>query len=188
MLLGFSPVSCEPLYLPVYLSSFRGSSFPCDNSCLMALRKVIDFQLFQLFLFARTGVMTSKLFICQNRNWKSSTYCCSFNEMNKQLLLSELVFRTFSRIHLPFAGTGSSHWDRGKWLRSWCTEIHGLQTKKDLEIYWDFEVIITPYKMEHLILETRSSLTCFWFWGKRKDRELTLIYFSKVWNLDLNIL
>ena len=43
-------VSCNSLYLPVYLAEFGGSGLFCDLGSLIDLRKVVDFQFAQLFL------------------------------------------------------------------------------------------------------------------------------------------
>lgn len=47
-----APVSCDPWYLPVCLSSFWGSDLPGDLNFLMDLRKTVDLQI--SFLVVRT--------------------------------------------------------------------------------------------------------------------------------------
>lgn len=39
----FVSVSCDFLYWPICVCNFRGSHLPCDLTCHMNLRRVVDF-------------------------------------------------------------------------------------------------------------------------------------------------
>lgn len=59
----------------------------------MDLKELLIFGLFRFFsLIVKMGVLTSKFFMCWTRNWKSYTYYCRFDRMNKQNVLPTDTF------------------------------------------------------------------------------------------------